>query len=89
MHPEAENNCLIHSAEVSEALRKGDTQGALFYLEAMRLAGQQPRLGAVQRWVRDAGDLVNRDPVALSLLDSILRTAGQAPETSALEGRVG
>lgn len=50
---------------------------ALIALANMRSAGQTPKLGAVQRWVRDC-DAAGEDPLAMRVLDGILRTA--APE---------
>ena len=48
-------------------------------LEEMRTKGQVPKLGALQRWVRDcdAASAKNGefgDPVVLRVLDSMLRT---------------
>jgi len=48
-------------------------------LEEMRVRGQVPKLGALQRWVRDCDAASAKsgafgDPVVLRLLDSILRT---------------
>ena len=50
-------------------------------LEEMRTRGQVPKLGALQRWVRDCdaasaknGVYAQGDPVVLRVLDSMLRT---------------
>lgn len=61
-------------------------------LEEMRTRGQVPKLGALQRWVRDcdAASAKNGafgDPVVLRVLDSMLRTVdpSMVPSKKAVE----
>ena len=56
-----------------------DWQQALGCLRSMRAAGQVPKLGAVQRWVRLA-DLSGREDLAAALLDAVMRTAAGPPK---------
>jgi hypothetical protein len=63
---------------VSEAVADGRWADAMLALQAMRATGEVPKLGSVQRWVRDC-DLAGADEdPGLLCLDAILRTA--APE---------
>ena len=64
-------------ARISGALRDGRVEDALVLLQAMRESGVTPKLGAVQRWVRDC---MNEDDFAglaseraVRLLDAIVR----------------
>ncbi|KAG0226823.1 hypothetical protein B0O80DRAFT_392024 [Mortierella sp. GBAus27b] len=64
---------------ISDALVDGRWTDATTALEEMRARGQVPKLGALQRWVRDCDAASAKsgafgDPVVLRLLDSILRT---------------
>ncbi|KAG0019667.1 hypothetical protein BGZ81_009636 [Podila clonocystis] len=64
---------------ISDALVDGRWNDAMIALEEMRTRGQVPKLGALQRWVRDcdAASAKNGafgDPVVLRVLDSMLRT---------------
>ncbi|KAF9200807.1 hypothetical protein BGZ49_008947 [Haplosporangium sp. Z 27] len=64
---------------ISDALVDGRWNDAMTALEEMRNRGQVPKLGALQRWVRDcdAASAKNGafgDPVVLRVLDSMLRT---------------
>ncbi|KAG0085920.1 hypothetical protein BGZ93_000387 [Podila epicladia] len=64
---------------ISDALVDGRWNDAMVALEEMRTRGQVPKLGALQRWVRDcdAASAKNGafgDPVVLRVLDSMLRT---------------
>ncbi|KAF9156390.1 hypothetical protein BG015_005599 [Linnemannia schmuckeri] len=64
---------------ISDALVDGRWNDAMSALEEMRTKGQVPKLGALQRWVRDcdAASAKNGefgDPVVLRVLDSMLRT---------------
>ncbi|KAJ2995552.1 hypothetical protein HDV02_000669, partial [Globomyces sp. JEL0801] len=64
---------------VSDALRDGRWKDALYELESMRENGIKPKLGALQRWVRDCDAASDPDsqatnPMVLKVLDSILRT---------------
>ncbi|KAI8816679.1 uncharacterized protein EV422DRAFT_544490 [Fimicolochytrium jonesii] len=72
------------SGRISDALTDGRWNDAHLALAEMRERGQTPKLGALQRWVRDcdavssadkkvAGDKQNED--VLRVLDAILRTA--------------
>jgi hypothetical protein len=64
----------------SQALQARDWPAALKHLAAMRAAGKPPKLGAVQRWVRDA-DSAGDERVAAQLICAVLRAAdaGKAP----------
>ncbi|KAF9932210.1 hypothetical protein FBU30_008765 [Linnemannia zychae] len=64
---------------ISDALVDGRWSDAMSALEEMRSKGQVPKLGALQRWVRDCDAASARngefgDPVVLRVLDSMLRT---------------
>jgi hypothetical protein len=64
---------------ISDALVDGRWADATTALEEMRARGQVPKLGALQRWVRDCDAASAKsgafgDPIVLRLLDSILRT---------------
>ncbi|KAF9996842.1 hypothetical protein BGZ65_007579, partial [Modicella reniformis] len=64
---------------ISDALVDGRWNDAATALEEMRTRGQVPKLGALQRWVRDCDAASAKsgafgDPVVLRILDSILRT---------------
>ncbi|KAK3833565.1 MAG: hypothetical protein J3R72DRAFT_388705 [Linnemannia gamsii] len=64
---------------ISDALVDGRWNDAMSAMEEMRAKGQVPKLGALQRWVRDcdAASAKNGefgDPVVLRVLDSMLRT---------------
>ncbi|KAG0297837.1 hypothetical protein BGZ98_000414 [Dissophora globulifera] len=64
---------------ISDALVDGRWQDAMTALEEMRTRGIVPKLGALQRWVRDCDAASAKsgafgDPVVLRVLDSMLRT---------------
>lgn len=62
---------------ISDALRDGRYEDAIFDLQVMRTKKVIPKLGAIQRWTRDC-DAASRDsmnPIVLQTLDAILRTA--------------
>ncbi|KAG2187420.1 hypothetical protein INT44_005108 [Umbelopsis vinacea] len=68
------------SGRISDALTDGRWADALAALAEMRSKGQVPKLGALQRWVRDCDaaslrDGSHGDPQIFRVLDSILRTA--------------
>ncbi|CAM0138080.1 hypothetical protein VKS41_001303 [Umbelopsis sp. WA50703] len=68
------------SGRISDALTDGRWADALIALAEMRSKGQVPKLGALQRWVRDCDaaslrDGSHADPQIFRVLDSILRTA--------------
>jgi hypothetical protein len=68
------------SGRISDALTDGRWADALSALAEMRSKGQVPKLGALQRWVRDCDaaslrDGSHGDPQIFRVLDSILRTA--------------
>lgn len=68
------------SGRISDALTDGRWADALLALAEMRSKGQVPKLGALQRWVRDCDaaslrDGSHADPQIFRVLDSILRTA--------------
>jgi len=69
-------------ARVSDALSDSRWADAIGSLAMMRRHGEVPKLGAVQRWVRDV-DAAGLDDTALRVLDAILRTA--APEQIGME----
>lgn len=62
-----------NAKSVSAALASGDWVSALGYLRNMRSQKQIPKLGTVQRWVRLC-DAAVHDPIALQVMDGILRT---------------
>jgi hypothetical protein len=71
------------SGRISDALTDGRWADALAALAEMRARGQVPKLGALQRWVRDCDaaslrDGSHADPQIFRVLDSILRTADPA-----------
>ncbi|KAG0244533.1 hypothetical protein BGW41_007296 [Actinomortierella wolfii] len=64
---------------ISDALADGRWNDAMAALEEMRLRKQIPKLGALQRWVRDCDAASAKsgafgDPVVLRVLDCMLRT---------------
>ncbi|KAF9964291.1 hypothetical protein BGZ70_006675 [Mortierella alpina] len=64
---------------ISDALVDGRWNDAMTALEEMRTRNQVPKLGALQRWVRDCDAASAKsgafgDPVVLRVLDSMLRT---------------
>eukprot|EP01117_Protostelium_nocturnum_P018002 TRINITY_DN7423_c0_g1_i1.p1 TRINITY_DN7423_c0_g1~~TRINITY_DN7423_c0_g1_i1.p1 ORF type:complete len:522 (+),score=178.22 TRINITY_DN7423_c0_g1_i1:116-1567(+) len=66
-------------SRISCALSDGRWTDALVLLSEMRIRGESPKLGALQRWVRDCDAASGRDgtfgdPQVLRVLDSILRT---------------
>eukprot|EP00038_Savillea_parva_P002573 m.115539 g.115539 ORF g.115539 m.115539 type:complete len:650 (+) comp10882_c0_seq1:101-2050(+) len=73
-----------NSKRVNLALAGGDWITALATLREMRSAKQVPKLGTVQRWVRVC-DAAVHDPVALQVLDGILRTC-DPDQTAAASG---
>jgi len=78
---------------ISDALVDGRWNDAMSALDEMRQKSQVPKLGALQRWVRDcdAASAKNGafgDPVVLRVLDSMLRTVDptMVPKKSTDEG---
>eukprot|EP00759_Apiculatamorpha_spiralis_P012002 PhF_6_TR19100/c0_g1_i1/m.28098 len=67
-----------YTARISDALSDSRWADALMTLAAMRRSGEIPKLGAVQRWVRDVDAAGQNDETALLVLDAVIRTA--APE---------
>ncbi|KAI1307347.1 hypothetical protein EDD11_004494 [Mortierella claussenii] len=79
---------------ISDALVDGRWNDAMSALEEMRARGQVPKLGALQRWVRDcdAASAKNGafgDPLVLRVLDSMLRTVDptMVPQKIAAESK--
>ncbi|KAF9915623.1 hypothetical protein BX616_005714 [Lobosporangium transversale] len=79
---------------ISDALVDGRWNDAMSALEEMRSRGQVPKLGALQRWVRDCDAASAKsgafgDPVVLRLLDSILRTVDPSmiPKKVSVDGQ--
>jgi hypothetical protein len=66
------------SQVVSDALRDARWDDAIRALEKMRQRNQQPKLGSVQRWVRECDAAGDYDSDAMLVLDSVLRTADPA-----------
>ncbi|KAJ3180199.1 hypothetical protein HDU85_004202 [Gaertneriomyces sp. JEL0708] len=68
------------TGKISDALTDGRWEDAMLALNEMRERGQTPKLGALQRWVRDCDAVGSQDgfdgsPEILRVLDAILRTA--------------
>jgi hypothetical protein len=65
--------------QVSTALNEERWEDAVTLLETMRKPRELPKLGAVQRWVRecDLGATYADNPEVLRVLDAIMRTCGQ------------
>ena len=66
------------SQVVSDALRDARWGDAIRALDKMRQRNQQPKLGSVQRWVRECDAAGDYDSQAMLVLDSVLRTADPA-----------
>ncbi|KAI9106082.1 hypothetical protein DFS34DRAFT_602171 [Phlyctochytrium arcticum] len=82
------------SGRISDALTDGRWNDALSALAEMRERGQTPKLGALQRWVRDCDAVgseegLDGDPQVLRVLDAILRTAdpSMVPPATGQENR--
>lgn len=71
------------TALVSVALEARDWDAALDRLEALRASGRPPKLGAVQRWVRDA-DAAGDEALAAKLICAVLRAAAAGTSQKAL-----
>ncbi|KAJ1551694.1 hypothetical protein HK096_004230 [Nowakowskiella sp. JEL0078] len=73
---------------VSDALRDGRYLDAIACLEEMRSKGIEPKLGSIQRWVRDcdAASTASEDFNILRALDSIIRTTDPKLVAQANEG---
>ncbi|KAG0249540.1 hypothetical protein BG011_009203 [Mortierella polycephala] len=78
---------------ISDALVDGRWNDAMSALEEMRQRKQIPKLGALQRWVRDCDAASAKsgafgDPVVLRVLDSMLRTVdpSMVPKKQDAEG---
>jgi hypothetical protein len=69
---------------VSDALRDSRWTDALKSMEQMRQRGFLPKLGSVQRWVRECDAAGDADPMAIQVLDAILRTA-DPPQVGAMQ----
>ena len=63
---------------VTDALRDARWQDALRALEKMQQRKQLPKLGSVQRWVRECDAAGDDDADAMLVLDAVLRTADPA-----------
>jgi len=63
------------SGKVSDALRDKQYDIAIDLLASMRQRSEVPRLGALQRWVRDCDAVGFADRMIIRTLDAILRTA--------------
>ena len=63
------------SGKVSDSLQDGKYETAIRNLALMRQRGETPRLGALQRWVRDCDAVGFTDKLIVRTLDAILRTA--------------
>jgi len=63
------------TGKVSEMISSFAWEQALIELRSMRNRGEIPKLGSVQRWVRECDAAGTSDPLALRVLDAILRTA--------------
>ncbi|KAI9351283.1 hypothetical protein BDR26DRAFT_815797, partial [Obelidium mucronatum] len=68
------------AGKVSDAISDQRWQDAMDTLSEMRAQKQFPKLGALQRWVRDCDAAANtttqkRDQVVMRVLDAVLRTA--------------
>jgi hypothetical protein len=79
------------SAMVSDALKNGRWNDAMAFLAEMRSQGQVPKLGALQRWVRDCdaaqdGKSQTVSTEILRVLDAILRTADPSMVAAANPG---
>ena len=62
-------------SKTSLALADGRYTDAMVYLAEMRLRGQRPKLGALQRWVRECDAASRKDgEVVWEVLEAILRT---------------
>jgi hypothetical protein len=66
------------SQVVSDALRDSRWPDALRALDTMRQRKHVPKLGSVQRWVRECDAAGDDDADAMLVLDSVLRTADPA-----------
>lgn len=64
-----------HVSRVSDALSDGRWEDAKLALEGLRKTGEIPKLGTVQRWVRDCDLAGVEDKEALVCLDLLLRVA--------------
>ncbi|GAA6009687.1 uncharacterized protein JCM10292_003891 [Rhodotorula paludigena] len=73
------------TSRISAALAQHRHLDALVLLNELRLRNQQPKLGALQRWVRDC-DAASRsdgsfgDEMTLRVLDAVLRCTNGEPE---------
>lgn len=78
------------SSRISAALTQHRHLDALVLLAELRLRGQSPKLGSLQRWVRDL-DAASRDDGSfgdsqvLTVLDAILRCTNGEPEHDEVE----
>ncbi|BGP51913.1 hypothetical protein JCM10450v2_007873 [Rhodotorula kratochvilovae] len=79
------------SSRISAALTQHRHLDALVLLSELRIRQQHPKLGALQRWVRDC-DAASRsdgsfgDEMALRVLDAVLRCTNGEPEPGSEEG---
>jgi hypothetical protein len=72
------------TAAVSAALEQRQWQEAVRLLELMRKAGKAPKLGAIQRWVRDA-DAAGDEAVAARVICAVLRAAEGLPSAATVQ----
>ncbi|GAA5824990.1 hypothetical protein JCM3770_001825 [Rhodotorula araucariae] len=79
------------SSRISAALTQHRHLDALVLLSELRIRQQHPKLGALQRWVRDC-DAASRsdgsfgDEMVLRVLDAVLRCTNGEPEPGSEEG---
>lgn len=73
---------------VSQALQARDWGAAVAHLRAMRAARRAPKLGAVQRWVRDA-DAAGSEEVAARVICAVLRAAEAGDAAAGGSGAAG
>jgi pentatricopeptide repeat protein len=80
--PPAPTTASAWTSAVSSALERRRWDEACRLLDGMRRAGKAPKLGAIQRWVRDA-DAAGDEAVAARVICGVLRSAEVAVEGGA------
>jgi hypothetical protein len=81
MHPlvhESNSGCLSLSGEVAAAMNSKAWSLSLRKMLEMKRLGEVPKLGAVQRWVRQCDELDNRD-AAVIMLSVVIRLTTAGP----------
>eukprot|EP01135_Chromosphaera_perkinsii_P010105 Nk52_evm30s2011 gene=Nk52_evmTU30s2011 len=76
------------SGKVSDNLQSRQHEQAIRNLALMRQRGEVPRLGALQRWVRDCDAVGFTDKLVVRTLDAILRTADPLQVPTNREGKM-